>query len=105
MIYIKEITTSADIIKALELIGVNKMTLDSTNRLVAIEGKSGAVIRNKEVLELLGVSRMTLRRWIAAGTFPQPLKANGRTFGFNYNSVIEWMNKLENKNDAQGTNK
>ena len=81
------------------------MTLDSTNRLVAIEGKSGAVIRNKEVLELLGVSRMTLRRWIAAGTFPQPLKANGRTFGFNYNSVIEWMNKLENKNDAQGTNK
>ena len=81
------------------------MTLDSTNRLVAIEGKSGAVIRNKEVLELLGVSRMTLRRWIAAGTFPQPIKANGRTFGFNYNSVIEWMNKLENKNDAQGKTK
>lgn len=92
-------------INALELIGVNKMTLDIKNRLSSIEGKTGAVIRNKEVLELLGVSRMTLRRWIEAGRFPQPLKANGRTFGFNYNSVIEWMNKLENKNDAQGTNK
>ena len=81
------------------------MTLENTNRLVAIEGKSGAVIRTKEVMELLGVSRMTLHRWIEAGRFPQPLKANGRTFGFNYNSVIEWMNKLENRNDAQGTSK
>ena len=88
-------------INALELIGVNKMTLDIKNRLSSIEGKTGAVIRNKEVLELLGVSRMTLHRWIAAGTFPQPLKANGRTFGFNYNSVIEWMNCLEGKNNAQ----
>ena len=81
------------------------MTFDNTNRLAAIEGKSGAVIRTKEVLELLGVSRMTLHRWIEAGRFPQPLKANGRTFGFNYNSVIEWMNNLENKNNTQGANK
>ena len=81
------------------------MALDNTSRLTAIAGKSGAVIRTKEVIELLGVSRMTLHRWIEAGRFPQPLKANGRTFGFNYNSVIEWMNKLENKNDAQGVNK
>ena len=81
------------------------MTLENTNRLVAIEGKSGAVIRTKEVIELLGVSRMTLHRWIEAGRFPQPLKANGRTFGFNYNSVIEWMNKLENRNDTQVASK
>ena len=77
------------------------MTLDNTNRLNSILGKSGAVIRTKEVMELLGVSRMTLHRWIEAGRFPQPLKANGRTFGFNYNSVIEWMNCLEGKNNAQ----
>ena len=81
------------------------MTLDIKNRLSSIEGKTGAVIRNKEVLELLGVSRMTLRRWIEAGRFPQPLKANGRTFGFNYNSVIEWMNCLEGKNNATGDKK
>ena len=81
------------------------MTLDASNRLGQIEGKTGAVIRTKELLALLGVSRMTLHRWIEAGRFPQPLKANGRTFGFNYNSVIEWMNKLENKNDAQGKTK
>jgi prophage regulatory protein len=77
------------------------MTLDHANRLSLIVGKSGAVIRTKEVIELLGVSRMTLHRWIEAGSFPQPLKANGRTFGFNYNSVIEWMNCLEGKNNAQ----
>jgi prophage regulatory protein len=77
------------------------MTLDHANRLSLIVGKSGAVIRTKEVIELLGVSRMTLHRWIEAGRFPQPLKANGRTFGFNYNSVIEWMNCLEGKNNVQ----
>ena len=77
------------------------MTLDHVNRLGSIAGTSGAVFRTKEVIELLGVSRMTLHRWIEAGRFPQPLKANGRTFGFNYNSVIEWMNCLEGKNDVQ----
>lgn len=77
------------------------MTLDHANRLSLIVGKSGAVIRTKEVIELLGVSRMTLHRWIEAGRFPQPLKANGRAFGFNYNSVIEWMNCLEGKSNAQ----
>ena len=77
------------------------MSLDKTNRLSSIEGKSGAVIRLQEVIVLLGVSRMTLHRWVKAGRFPQPLKANGRTFGFNYNSVIEWMNCLEGKSNAQ----
>jgi prophage regulatory protein len=77
------------------------MTLDSTNRLNLILGKSGAVIRTQELIQLLGISRMTLHRWIEAGRFPQPLKANGRTFGFNYNSVIEWMSRLEGKNNVQ----
>ena len=81
------------------------MSLDKTNRLSSIEGKSGAVIILKEVMVLLGVSRMTIHRWVAAGRFPQPLKANGRTFGFNYNSVIEWMNCLEGKNNATGDKK
>ena len=81
------------------------MSLDKTNRLSSIEGKSGAVIRLKEVMVLLGVSRMTIHRWVAAGRFPQPLKANGRTFGFNYNSVIEWINRLEGKNNATGDQK
>ena len=37
------------------------MSLDKTNRLSSIEGKSGAVIRLQEVIVLLGVSRMSRR--------------------------------------------
>lgn len=47
----------------------------NTNRLDSIAGKAGAVIRIPEVIELLGISRMTLHRWVVAGRFPQPLKS------------------------------
>ena len=78
------------------------MSLDTSNRLGSIEGKTGAVIRTKELLELLGVSRMTLHRWIEAGRFQQPLKANGRNCGFNKNAVKKWMNQLKHENSKQG---
>lgn len=73
----------------------------NTNRLDCIAGKAGAVIRIPEVIELLGISRMTLHRWVVAGRFPQPLKANGRSFGFSYSSVVSWMDALENKDNVQ----
>nr|WP_321269049.1 AlpA family phage regulatory protein [uncultured Tolumonas sp.] len=74
------------------------MNTSNQNRLTFISGKAGAVIRTQELLTLVGISRMTLHRWVISGKFPQPLRANNRAFGFSYASVIDWMDKLEGKN-------
>jgi prophage regulatory protein len=50
------------------------------------------VIRTTQVLDMLGVSRVTLYRWVQAGQFPKPLAANGRAFGYRLSEIEGWMN-------------
>ncbi len=71
------------------------------NRLNKIADNAGAVIRTVEVLSLLGVSRMTVYRWVKAGKFPAPLVANGRAFGWRYKSVLAWMDQLQGGEHVQ----
>jgi len=49
------------------------------------------VIRTTQVLDMLGVSRVTLYRWVRAGRFPKPLAASGRAFGYRLADVEAWM--------------
>lgn len=49
------------------------------------------VIRTKDLLKQLNISRITVWRWCKEGKFPAPLKVNGRAFGFRVQDVEAWM--------------
>lgn len=49
------------------------------------------VIRTKDLLEQLNISRISLWRWSKEGKFPQPLKVNGRAFGYRVQDVEDWL--------------
>ena len=46
-----------------------------------------------EVLELTTVSYQTIRRWLNAGTFPQPVNERGRKLLWTQESIETWMNR------------
>ena len=41
-------------------------------------GMARKLLKTRDVLDELGISNMTLWRWIKAGTFPQPIKVGSR---------------------------
>lgn len=49
------------------------------------------VIRTKDLLEQLNISRISLWRWSREGKFPQPLRVNGRAFGYRVQDVESWL--------------
>ena len=49
------------------------------------------VIRTKDLLEQLNISRISLWRWSREGKFPQPLRVNGRAFGYRVQDVEDWL--------------
>ena len=51
------------------------------------------VIRTKDLLEQLNISRISLWRWSKEGKFPQPLKVNGRAFGYRVQDVENWLDE------------
>lgn len=55
------------------------------------------ILRTTELLALIGVSRMTLWRWLKAGTFPQPIKLGTRAVGWRKAEVEEWVRNLSRK--------
>ena len=48
-------------------------------------------IRPRQVLEMIGVSRMTLWRMVQAGTFPPPVRITERNRGYLREAVEAWM--------------
>ena len=48
-------------------------------------------LRLPEALNLVGVSRPTIYRWIAAGDFPTQVPLGGNTVVWTEASVHEWM--------------
>jgi len=49
------------------------------------------LIRIKEMLTLLGISRATLSRWINRGVFPKPKEQNGRALGWTETQYSNWL--------------
>ncbi len=61
------------------------------------------ILRMPAVLDLTGVSRVTIWRYVKAGTFPQPLRLGGpkgRAVGWRRSDVIAWIEALEPAVDA-----
>jgi len=48
-------------------------------------------IRPRQVLEMIGVSRSTLRRMVQEGSFPQPVRITRRNAGYVLEAVEAWM--------------
>jgi excisionase family DNA binding protein len=49
------------------------------------------VIPRTELCRQLGISRSTIKRWIAERDFPAPIPASGREPLFNMTAIQEWL--------------
>lgn len=49
------------------------------------------VVRTGEVLQLLGVSRVTLWVWRRKGLFPAPHRFGPNTIGWSFDEIHRWM--------------
>jgi prophage regulatory protein len=52
-----------------------------------------ALLRQRDVLALLGVSRATLWSWREAGTFPKPIRLGPNVIAWTEASVRDWLAK------------
>ncbi len=53
------------------------------------------ILREKEILKVVGLSRTTVWRKEKAGTFPRRVKLGARAVGWTRSSVEEWLQNLE----------
>ncbi|MGO4582010.1 helix-turn-helix transcriptional regulator [Cupriavidus sp. 2TAF22] len=49
------------------------------------------MMRIADVLAFVGVSRPTLYRWIAAGSFPAPVRLGANSVAWKSTAVSEWL--------------
>jgi len=53
--------------------------------------KTTRFLRKKEILEIIGVSNVTLWRWIDKGAFPKSYELGENSVGWKDNEVNEWI--------------
>lgn len=49
------------------------------------------VLRTKDVLNMLGISRTTLYAWMQGSDFPPSLKLGARVVGWRYTEIEAWI--------------
>ena len=59
-----------------------------------IHWEDRAVLRVKEVCELLGIKRITLHKWCKAGYFPRPVQLGPRATAFRVSDVKAFVASL-----------
>ena len=47
----------------------------------------------KDVEQITGFNRVTIRRWWMAGQFPKPVKLNGTVLTWHHDTIIQWINE------------
>jgi prophage regulatory protein len=60
----------------------------------------GKILRTHQVLEVTGLTRATLYRYIAAGTFPQPIHLGPQSRGWEEEAVATWRAARERGVDS-----
>ena len=68
-------------------------TLPSKVALMPWPYKHTAFLRESQVLELLQISRSTLRRWVKADRFPAPHAPSPGVRVWDANEVQEWISR------------
>jgi len=53
------------------------------------------LLRERQILELVPVSRATFHRWLKAGTFPPAFRLPGRIAVWRASVVREWIDRSE----------
>ncbi|STX50963.1 prophage regulatory protein-like protein [Legionella busanensis] len=47
----------------------------------------------KDVEQMIGRDRTTLRRWWLSGRFPKPVKLNDAVLSWNYKAIEQWIDQ------------
>lgn len=55
---------------------------------------SNFLLTEAEVLELISVSKSTLRRWVRSSEFPPPVQLPGRRVAWRARDLNTWLNSL-----------
>ena len=61
------------------------------------KGKVLQVVKTKDILENLSISRSTLYRMVKSGKFPAPIKIGLRASGWVVVEVVEWLKSNKGK--------
>lgn len=60
-----------------------------------MQNKSLKLLKRSDVIDLLGVSKSTLVRWVQAGRFPRPIYLSADTPRWAQDDVSDWLAKRE----------
>ena len=66
---------------------------------MSMEFRSCRIMRLREVCGYVGISRSTLYRKLAEGTFPVPLRLGSRAVGWRTKDVVAWLEDGERRWD------
>jgi prophage regulatory protein len=59
------------------------------------------VLRLRDVIEMTGLARSTLYKYVDAGTFPKPVPLGGRSVGWVESEIQEWIEQAIQQRDAR----
>jgi len=58
-----------------------------------------AVVRMRQLIVMLGLSRSSIYRFISLGQFPAPIRLGDKAVGWRVNEIEEWLNARPNSID------
>jgi len=53
------------------------------------------LMTTEQICDLLQIEKRTLRKWMQAGKFPEPIRLNKRVLRWNKEVVLAWLEKQD----------